>query len=493
MTDLPLLDDRPAPDTGHAPRGKLFIQTHGCQMNEYDSSRMADVLAAAEGMELVANADEADVILVNTCSIREKAQEKVFSQLGRWRMLKEGSTKQGGRPVLIGVGGCVASQEGDGIIKRAPFVDLVFGPQTLHRLPELIRARRESGRPQVDISFPEIEKFDRLPEPRAEGPSAFVSIMEGCSKYCSFCVVPYTRGEEVSRPFEDVLVEVVQLAAQGVREVNLLGQNVNAYRGPITPVEDGGEGAAPGGLGPGEQHHADLALLIRAIAQIDGIDRIRFTTSHPLEFSDSLIEAYRDVPKLADYLHLPVQSGSDRILAAMKRGYTALEFKQKIRRLRAVRPGISISSDFIVGFPGETDADFGKTMQLIEDVGFDQSFSFIYSRRPGTPAADLEDSVTDAQKHARLSRLQAHINAHAAGISQAMVGTTQRVLVEGPSRKNPDELTGKTENMRSVNFPAPMRLVGRMVDVVVTQALSNSLRGRVVAVEGVPLEGAEAA
>ena len=480
MTDLPILGQTPvpartdrvpagAPSPGRAPpTGKLFIQTHGCQMNEYDSARMADVLAASDGLELTTNAEEADVILVNTCSIREKAQEKVFSQLGRWRRLK-----QGGRPVLIGVGGCVASQEGDGIIRRAPFVDLVFGPQTLHRLPELIRARRESGRPQVDISFPEIEKFDRLPEPRAEGPTAFVSIMEGCSKYCSFCVVPYTRGEEVSRPFEDVLVEVVQLAAQGVREVNLLGQNVNAYRGPIAPVEGGGDGEV-----------ADLALLIRAIAEIDGIDRIRFTTSHPLEFSDSLIEAYRDVPKLANYLHLPVQSGSDRILAAMKRGYTALEFKQKIRKLRSVRPDISISSDFIVGFPGETDADFEKTMKLIEDVGFDQSFSFIYSRRPGTPAADLEDNVSSEEKHARLSRLQAHINAHAAGISRTMVGTMQKVLVEGPSRKNPDELTGKTENMRSVNFAAPKRLVGQFVDVVITEAMSNSLRGRVATVDG---------
>ncbi len=440
-------------------RGKLFIQTHGCQMNEYDSARMADVLAASDGLELTTNVEEADVILVNTCSIREKAQEKVFSQLGRWKALK-----QGGRPVLIGVGGCVASQEGDAIVKRAPFVDLVFGPQTLHRLPELLRGRRESGRPQVDISFPEIEKFDRLPEPRAEGPSAFVSIMEGCSKYCSFCVVPYTRGEEVSRPFEDVLVEVMQLAAQGVREVNLLGQNVNAYRGPM------GEGGDT----------ADLGLLIRTIAEIDGIDRIRFTTSHPLEFSDSLVEAYRDVPQLANYLHLPVQSGSDRILSAMKRGYTALEFKQKIRKLRAVRPDISISSDFIVGFPGETDADFEKTMKLIEDVGFDQSFSFIYSRRPGTPAADLEDSVSSEVKHARLSRLQAHINEYSAGISQAMVGSVQRVLVTGPSRRNAEELTGKTENMRSVNFAGHPRLVGQFVDVVVTEARSNSLRGRVV-------------
>jgi len=429
---------------------------------------MADVLAVADGLELTDDVTEADVVLVNTCSIREKAQEKVFSQLGRWKSLKAD-----GKPVIIGVGGCVASQEGAAIVKRAPYVDLVFGPQTLHRLPELIRARRETGTPQVDISFPEIEKFDRLPEPRAEGPSAFVSIMEGCSKYCSFCVVPYTRGEEVSRPFEDVLVEVAQLAAQGVREVNLLGQNVNAYRGPMAPAEGGTT-----------DEFADLGLLIRTIAEIAGIDRIRFTTSHPLEFSDSLIEAYRDVPQLANYLHLPVQSGSDRILAAMKRGYTALEFKQKIRRLRAVRPDISISSDFIVGFPGETDADFEKTMKLIEDVGFDQSFSFIYSRRPGTPAADLEDNVSGEEKHARLSRLQAHINAHSAGISQAMVGSVQSVLVEGPSKKDASELTGKTENMRSVNFAGHPRLVGRFVNVVITEARTNSLRGRVAMADG---------
>ncbi len=458
MTDLHPLPAAPAASKPATPGAKkLFIQTHGCQMNEYDSAKMADVLAASEGMELTTNAEEADVILVNTCSIREKAQEKVFSQLGRWKSLK-----QGGKPVLIGVGGCVASQEGAAIVKRAPYVDLVFGPQTLHRLPELIRDRRASGQPQVDISFPEIEKFDRLPEPRAEGPSAFVSIMEGCSKYCSFCVVPYTRGEEVSRPFEDVLVEVARLAAQGVREINLLGQNVNAYRGPY-----------------GDGEVADLGLLIRAIAEIDGIGRIRFTTSHPLEFSDSLVEAYRDVPKLANYLHLPVQSGSDRILAAMKRGYTALEFKQKLRKLRTVRPDISISSDFIVGFPGETDADFDKTMKLIEDVGFDQSFSFIYSRRPGTPAADLQDDVSSEAKHARLDRLQKHINAHALGISQAMVGSVQSVLVEGPSRKDPNELTGKTENMRSVNFAGSKRLIGQFVDVVITEAMSNSLRGRV--------------
>lgn len=451
---------------------KLYIQTHGCQMNEYDSAKMADVLAASDGMELTDNVEEADVILINTCSIREKAQEKVFSQLGRWKALKNG-----GRPVVIGVGGCVASQEGEAIVKRAPYVDLVFGPQTLHRLPELIAAKRATGLPQVDISFPEIEKFDRLPEPRAEGPSAFVSIMEGCSKYCSFCVVPYTRGEEISRPFEDVLVEVADLASQGVREINLLGQNVNAYRGPIAPAED-----APAEDG-GEAEVADLGLLIRAIAEIEGIGRIRFTTSHPLEFSDSLIEAYRDVPKLANYLHLPVQAGSDRILAAMKRGYTALEFKQKIRKLRAVRPDISVSSDFIVGFPGETDADFDKTMKLIEDVGFDQSFSFIYSRRPGTPAADLEDNVSSEEKHARLSRLQATINDNARRIGQAMVGSVQSVLVEGPSKKDPNELTGKTENMRSVNFPGHPRLVGQFVDVVITEALSNSLRGRVATTE----------
>ena len=457
-TLVPLPASAPRAIPGGA-RGKLYIKTHGCQMNEYDSAKMADVLAEHEGLELTDDPEEADVGLVNTCSIREKAQEKVFSQLGRWKALKNN-----GREVIIGVGGCVASQEGEAIVKRAPYVDLVFGPQTLHRLPDLIRARREQDRPQVDISFPEIEKFDRLPEPRAEGPSAFVSIMEGCSKYCSFCVVPYTRGTEVSRPFEDVLVEVAQLAAQGVREINLLGQNVNAYRGPMD----------------GTDELADLGLLIRTIAQIEGIGRIRFTTSHPLEFSDSLVEAYRDVPQLANYLHLPVQAGSDRVLSAMKRGYTALEFKQKIRKLRAVRPDISISSDFIVGFPGETDADFDKTMKLIEDVGFDQSFSFIYSRRPGTPAADLEDDTPEAVKHARLERLQKHINEYAAGISRRMVGSVQSVLVEGPSKKNPDELTGKTENMRSVNFPGHARLVGQFVDVVITEAMSNSLRGRVV-------------
>jgi len=460
--DAPLIPLPVGPRKPETVRGKLYIKTHGCQMNEYDSAKMADVLAASDGLELTGNPEEADVILVNTCSIREKAQEKVFSQLGTWKALKNR-----GREVIIGVGGCVASQEGEAIIKRAPYVDLVFGPQTLHRLPELIRERRAQNRPQVDISFPEIEKFDRLPEPRAEGPSAFVSVMEGCSKYCSFCVVPYTRGTEVSRPFEDVVVEVATLAAQGVREINLLGQNVNAYRGPY------GE--------PDDLQYADLGLLIRTIAEIDGVGRIRFTTSHPLEFSDSLVDAFRDVPQLANFLHLPVQAGSDRVLSAMKRGYTALEFKSKIRKLRAVRPDISISSDFIVGFPGETEADFEKTMKLIEDIGFDQSFSFIYSRRPGTPAADLQDTLTDAEKHARLSRLQARINQHAAEISAAMVGTVQSVLVEGPSRKDPNELSGKTENMRTVNFAAPPRLVGQFVDVLITEAYANSLRGRIVA------------
>jgi tRNA-2-methylthio-N6-dimethylallyladenosine synthase len=453
----PAITSRPTRDGIHAMSGKLFIKTHGCQMNEYDSAKMVDVLRASHGMELTQDESEADVILINTCSIREKAQEKVFSQLGRWKQ-----HKRDGKPVLIGVGGCVASQEGAAIIKRAPYVDLVFGPQTLHRLPQLIEKQRASGLPQVDISFPEIEKFDCLPEPHADGPTAFVSIMEGCSKYCSYCVVPYTRGEEISRPFDDVLVEVAQLAAQGVREVNLLGQNVNAYRGATF---DGGS--------------ADLAVLIHAVAQIDGIGRIRFTTSHPLEFSESLIEAYANVPQLANFLHLPVQAGSDRILGAMKRGYTALEFKQKIRKLRAVRPDICISSDFIVGFPGETEDDFGKTMKLIEDIGFDQSFSFIFSARPGTPASNLADDTPAAEKHERLMRLQAAINAHAKAISQAMVGSVQRVLVEKPSTRDPGELTGRTENMRFVNFPGNPRLIGQFIDVEITEAMSNSLRGRV--------------
>ncbi|HEX4480652.1 MAG TPA: tRNA (N6-isopentenyl adenosine(37)-C2)-methylthiotransferase MiaB [Rudaea sp.] len=437
--------------------GKLFIKTHGCQMNEYDSAKMVDVLAASHGLEVTQNESEADVILINTCSIREKAQEKVFSQLGRWRELKQANPN-----VVIGVGGCVASQEGDAIVKRAPFVDLVFGPQTLHRLPQMIDARRATKKPQVDISFPEIEKFDHLPEPRKEGPTAFVSIMEGCSKYCSYCVVPYTRGEEISRPFDDVIAEIASLADQGVREINLLGQNVNAYRGAM---HDGSV--------------ADLAVLIHAIASIDSIGRIRFTTSHPLEFSDSLIEAYANVPKLANYLHLPVQAGSDRILAAMKRGYTTLEFKQKIRKLRKVRSDICISTDFIVGFPGETDVDFEQTMKLIDDIGFDQSFSFIFSKRPGTPAANLPDDTSDEAKRARLARLQNAINANARRINEAMVGTVQNVLVEGPSRKNPNEMTGRTDNMRYVNFPGDARMVGQFIDVEITQAMANSLRGRV--------------
>ncbi|MBP6596797.1 MAG: tRNA (N6-isopentenyl adenosine(37)-C2)-methylthiotransferase MiaB [Arenimonas sp.] len=438
-------------------KGKLFIETHGCQMNEYDSAKMADVLAAEHGLELTQDEAQADVILVNTCSIRERAQEKVFSRLGRWKKHKQG------KPVLIGVGGCVASQEGEAILKRAPYVDLVFGPQTLHRLPDMIDARRRSGQPQVDVSFPEVEKFDRLPEPRADGPSAYVSIIEGCSKYCSFCVVPYTRGEEVSRPFDDVLLEVAQLAAQGVREIHLLGQNVNAYRGPTADGDT-----------------ADLALLIRAIASIEGVGRIRYTTSHPLEFSEALIEAHRDVPQLASFLHLPVQSGSDRILTAMKRNHTALEYKAKIRRLREAKPDIVISSDFIVGFPGETERDFEATLKLVADVGFDQSYSFAYSRRPGTPAANLHDEVPADVAAARLLRLQAAINANARAISEAMVGSVQRILVQGPSARDASELTGKTENMRSVNFAGSARLVGQFVDVRITGALANSLRGEVV-------------
>ena len=442
--------------------GKLFIETHGCQMNEYDSTKMADVLAADQGLELTDNENDADVILVNTCSIRERAQEKVFSRLGRWKLLKKDKPH-----LLIGVGGCVASQEGEAIVKRAPYVDLVFGPQTLHRLPELIAARRDTGRPQVDISFPEIEKFDRLPEPRADGPSAFVSIMEGCSKYCSFCVVPYTRGEEISRPFDDVLLEVAQLAAQGVREVNLLGQNVNAYRGTQFDSPE----------------KADLAQLIRAIAQIENIGRIRYTTSHPLEFSDSLIEAHRDVAKLANFLHLPVQSGSDRILTAMKRNHTALEYKARIRKLRAARPDICISTDFIVGFPGETEKDFEATMKLVEDIGFDQSYSFVYSRRPGTPAANLSDDTTAAVKLARLQRLQAAINTNSRKISEAMVGTVQRVLVEKTSTRDASELSGRTENMRYVNFPGQPRMIGQFIDVEITEVMANSLRGRVMTSE----------
>jgi tRNA-2-methylthio-N6-dimethylallyladenosine synthase len=439
--------------------GRLYISTFGCQMNDYDSARMADVLRESAGLALTGNPEEADVVLLNTCSVREKAQEKVFSHLGQWRLLKR--SKPG---LVIGVGGCVASQEGEGILARAPFVDLVFGPQTIHRLPAMIAALRATREPQVDISFPEIEKFDCLPEPRATGATALVSIMEGCSRYCSFCVVPYTRGEEMSRPFAQVDAEVRALVAQGVREVTLLGQNVNAYRGP-----------APDG------RIVDLAGLIRHIATLDGLERIRFTTSHPLEFRDSLIAAYADVPKLANHLHLPVQSGSDRILAAMKRGYTCLEFKQKLRKLRAVRPDISLSSDFIVGFPGETEADFQQTLQLIADVGFDQSFSFIYSRRPGTPAASLPDDVTHEVKQRRLEELQAQLNRQARSISLAMVGSLQRVMVEKHSRRDPRQLAGRTENMRWVNFDGPRSLVDRFAEVRITEAMPNSLRGRLVA------------
>jgi tRNA-2-methylthio-N6-dimethylallyladenosine synthase len=436
--------------------GKLFIKTFGCQMNEYDSAKMADVLRDVHGMEPAAAAEDADVLLLNTCSIREKAQEKVFSLLGRWKQLKVA------RPgLIIGVGGCVASQEGDAVMRRAPQVDLVFGPQTLHRLPEMIDEVR-AGRPVVDVSFPEIEKFDRLPEPRAQGPSAFVSIMEGCSKYCSFCVVPYTRGEEISRPFDDVVAEVVTLAEQGVREITFLGQNVNAYRGAMH------DGAL-----------CDLAYLIRFTAAVEGIERIRFTTSHPVEFSPSLVDAYAQVPQLAGFLHLPVQTGSDRILALMKRGHTALEYRQKIRRLREARAGISISSDFIVGFPGETDRDFEQTMDLIAEIGFDQSFSFIYSRRPGTPAASLPDDVPSAVKQERLALLQARIRQQAAEISRGMVGSVQKVLVERQSKKNPGQLAGRTENMRWVNFDGPRSLIGQFVGVLITEALPNSLRGRI--------------
>ena len=448
------------PDTpSDAPTKKVYIRTFGCQMNEYDSDKMSDVMKAAEGYTPTDDPEEADLILFNTCSVREKAQEKVFSDLGRVKHLKK-------KGVLIGVGGCVASQEGAAIIERAPYVDVVFGPQTLHRLPQMLEARQRAGRPQVDISFPEIEKFDHLPPARVEGASAFVSIMEGCSKYCTFCVVPYTRGEEVSRPLAQVMEEVRRLAAQGVSEVTLLGQNVNAYRGPL----DGG-GAA------------DLAALIYHVAAVPGVERIRFTTSHPLEFRDSLVEAYRDVPKLASYLHLPVQSGSDRVLALMKRGHTALEYKQKIRRLREARPGISVSSDFIVGFPGETERDFEATLELIADVGFDQSYSFIYSRRPGTPAAALPDDVTHDEKQRRLERLQALVDAQALAISRGMVGSRQRILVERPSRRDARQLAGRTENNRWVNFDGPPSLIGRYADVTITEALPNSLRGRLVSAE----------
>lgn len=437
---------------------RLYIKTYGCQMNEYDSAKIADVLRDSLGFEPTSSPEQADLLLLNTCSIREKAQEKVFSQLGLWRTWKRERPQ-----LLIGVGGCVASQEGEAIRDRAPFVDLIFGPQTLHRLPAMIEAATTGKQPVVDISFPEIEKFDHLPAPRAEGPTAFVSIMEGCSKYCSFCVVPYTRGEEVSRPFDDVLAEVAQLAMQGVREVNLLGQNVNAYRGRLHDGEA-----------------ADLALLIRYVAAVDGIERIRFTTSHPVAFSGNLVEAFRDVPQLADYLHLPVQSGSDRILRLMKRGHTAYDYKQKIRRLREARPAISLSSDFIVGFPGETEADFQHTLDLIEEIGFDQSFSFIYSRRPGTPAADMPDDVPLITKQGRLQKLQRAIDANARRISQEMVGSVQRVLVDGRARKNAQQICGRTENNRVVNFIGPSSLIGEFAEVLITEALPNSLRGALV-------------
>ena len=438
---------------------KVFIKTFGCQMNEYDSDKMADVMNAAEGYEPTDDPEQADLILFNTCSVREKAQEKVFSDLGRVRHLKQ-------KGVLIGVGGCVASQEGEEIIRRAPFVDVVFGPQTLHRLPELLAERERQKAPQVDIRFPEIEKFDHLPPARVEGASAFVSIMEGCSKYCSYCVVPYTRGEEFSRPFDDVLTEVAGLADQGVKEITLLGQNVNAYRGPMGDTAE----------------IADFALLIEYVAEIPGIERIRYTTSHPNEFTPRLIEVYGKVPQLVSHLHLPVQHGSDRILMAMKRGYTAMEYKSIVRKLRAVRPGISMSSDFIVGFPGETEDDFGKLMKLIDDVGYDASFSFIFSPRPGTPAANLADDTPHAMKLKRLQHLQATVEQNVRAISASRVGTVQRILVEGPSKKNPQELMGRTECNRIVNFdggPNSQRLVGQMIDVVVTEALPHSLRGRV--------------
>ena len=441
--------------------GKIFVQTHGCQMNEYDSAKMAEVMKDADGLELTDNPEQADVVLLNTCSIREKAEDKVYHQLGRWRKLKEKNPD-----LVIGVGGCVASQEGDNIRKRSPVVDVIFGPQTLHRLPELINESKTTKKVVMDISFPEIEKFDNLPEPKAEGASAFVSIMEGCSKYCTFCVVPYTRGTEISRPFDDVIAEVAQLAEQGVREVNLLGQNVNAFRG----VTHDGE-------------TADLAMLISYVAQIDGIDRIRYTTSHPVEFSDSLIKVYGEVPELVNHLHLPVQSGSDRVLAAMKRGHMAIEYKSKIRKLREIRPDISLSSDFIIGFPGETDKDFEDTMKLIEDIGYDHSFSFIYSQRPGTPAASLQDDVPMDVKKARLQRLQDRINEMATEISHSMLGSVQRVLVGHVSKKNADELSGKTENNRSVTFLGNPRLIGRFVDVKITEGYRNSLKGEVVAVE----------
>ena len=437
---------------------KVFIRTFGCQMNEYDSDKMLDMLGQESGAIVTQTPEEADVILFNTCSVREKAQEKVFSDLGRIKHLKKLNPD-----LVIGVGGCVASQEGSAIVDRAPYVDVVFGPQTLHRLPELIARRKAEGRSQVDISFPEIEKFDAMPPPRIEGPTAFVSIMEGCSKYCSFCVVPYTRGEEISRPFEDVLTEVADLADQGVKEVTLLGQNVNAYRGKMSDSSD----------------IADFATLLEYVHEIPGIERIRYTTSHPKEMTARVIDAYARLPKLVSFLHLPVQAGSDRVLANMKRGYTALEFKSVVRKLRAARPGLTLSSDFIVGFPGETEEDFEKTMKLIDDIGFDTSYSFVYSRRPGTPAADLTDDTPQAVKLERLQRLQARINEQAYAIAKSMVGTTQRILVEGVSTRNSEELCGRTENNRIVNFAGHPRLIGQMIDVVITDAMTNTFRARV--------------
>jgi tRNA-2-methylthio-N6-dimethylallyladenosine synthase len=443
---------------------KVFIKTFGCQMNEYDSDKMSDVLHAAQGYEPTQNMDEADLILFNTCSVREKAQEKVFSDLGRVKHLKE-------KGVLIGVGGCVASQEGAAIIQRAPYVDVVFGPQTLHRLPDLLARRALSGKPQVDISFPEIEKFDHLPPARVDGASAFVSIMEGCSKYCSYCVVPYTRGEEVSRPFEDVLVEVAGLADQGVKEVTLLGQNVNAYRGRMT---------SNAGVAGRSAEIADFATLLEYVSDIPGIERIRYITSHPNEFTQRLIDAYGTLPKLVNHLHLPVQHGSDRILMAMKRGYTAMEYKSTIRKLRAIRPDLAMSSDFIVGFPGETEDDFDKLMKLVDDVGYDTSFSFIFSPRPGTPAANLHDDTPHEVKLKRLHRLQAALDDSVRAISASRLGTVQRILVEGASRKDASELMGRTECNRVVNFKGAPRLVGQMVDITITQASQRSLRGEVL-------------
>ncbi|WP_018413176.1 tRNA (N6-isopentenyl adenosine(37)-C2)-methylthiotransferase MiaB [Methyloversatilis thermotolerans] len=444
---------------------KIYIKTFGCQMNEYDSDKMADVLGATEGLQKTDRPEEADVILFNTCSVREKAQEKVFHDLGRVKHLKRENPN-----LIIGVGGCVASQEGAAIVERAPYVDLVFGPQTLHRLPDLISRRRESGRPQVDISFPEIEKFDHLPPARVEGATAFVSIMEGCSKYCTFCVVPYTRGEEVSRPLEDILTEIAMLTGQGVKEVTLLGQNVNAWRAPISRDSD-----AVG----------DFAFLLECVHDLPGIERIRYTTSHPREMTQRLFDAYARLPKLVSQLHLPVQSGSDRVLAAMKRGYTALEYKAVVRKLRAARPELSLTSDFIVGFPGETEEDFDKTMKLIDDVGFDGSFSFVYSARPGTPAADMVDDTPQDVKLARLARLQKRIDEQAQAVSRSMVGSVQRILVEGAARKDASELAGRTDNNRVVNFPGPARLIGQFINVRITGALPHSLRGEVVTREAV--------